>query len=433
MPAKATVPVQDLLDYLNAGTTAFQAIAETSRRLRAAGFSELNEAEAWKLKPGGRYFVVRHGTALAAFALPAKLVSAPAFRIVGAHSDSPCLKVKAESETVVAGCAKVFVEVYGGPILSTWLDRPLSLAGRAVVETAHGSEIRLVDLRKPLAVVPNLAIHLNRDVNTSFEYNKQNHLPLILGNAREDKQPVLKGLVAEALGVKAEAIQALDLYAYAVEPASLVGANGEFFSSGRIDNLAACHAILQALVAAKPAAGAIPLGILFDAEEVGSQTPAGADSSFLDILLERIVLACGGGREDHLRALQASFLVSNDAAHAWHPNFADKHDPAYAPQINRGPVIKANANFRYATTAETAAVFAGLCREAGVPCQRFQVRSDLPCGSTIGPVSAAGLGMRTVDVGIPMWAMHSCRETAGVADAQAMTAVLQKFFSKKGE
>ncbi len=422
----------DLMVYLDRSPTMFQATAESIRRLEAAGFTRLDETAAWKLKAGGRHFVVRNETAVAAFVLPQSLARAPAFHIAGAHTDSPCLKVKADSEGVAAGCIRVAVEVYGGPINSTWLDRPLSLAGRAIVRGAGGkAETRLLDLRQPVAVIPNLAIHLNRDVNTAFEYNKQTHLPLVLGNAANGQSRVLRSLVANALGLKsAEAILELDLYAYDCQAAQRTGAAGEFISSGRIDNLAACHAILAALAKAKPAPGSIALGILFDNEEIGSQTPMGADSSFLKTLLERIVIGCGGNREALLRSLASSFLISNDAAHAVHPNFTDKHDGAYAPVVNGGPVIKLNANFRYATTAATAAVFADLCRQAKIPCQRLVNRSDLPAGSTIGPVTSASLGIRGVDVGIPMWAMHSCRETAGTRDHAAMRDVLKRFFSE---
>jgi aspartyl aminopeptidase len=424
--------VNDLMVYLDRSPTMFQAAAESIRRLEAAGFTRLEETAAWKLKAGGRHFVVRNETAVAAFVLPKSLPQAPAFHIAGAHTDSPCLKVKPESEGVAAGCVRVAVEVYGGPIHSTWLDRPLSLAGRAMVRGAGGqAEMRLLDLQKPVAVIPNLAIHLNRDVNTAFEYNKQNHLPLVLGNAADAKTRVLRQLAAKALGLKtADAILELDLYAYDCQTAQRTGAAGEFISSGRLDNLAACHAILAALAKAAPAPGCIALGILFDNEEIGSQTPMGADSSFLKTLLERIVLGCGGDREGLLRSLAGSFLISNDAAHAIHPNFTDKHDGAYAPTVNGGPVIKLNANFRYATTAATAAVFADLCRQAKVPCQRLVNRSDLPAGSTIGPVTSASLGIRGVDVGIPMWAMHSCRETAGTRDHAAMRDVLKLFFTK---
>jgi aspartyl aminopeptidase len=421
----------DLMSYLDRSPTMFQATAESVRRLMAAGFTPLDETDSWKLSPGGRHFVVRNNTAVAAFVLPKALPKAPVFRIAGAHTDSPCLKVKADSESVAAGCIRVAVEVYGGPINSTWLDRPLSLAGRAIVRGVNGrGEVRLVNLQKPVAVIPNLAIHLNRDVNTAFEYNKQNHLPLVLGNASDAKARTLRPLVAAALGLKdPEAILELDLYAYDCQPAQRVGAAGEFVCSGRLDNLAACHAILAALPKAEPAKGSIALAILFDNEEIGSQTPMGADSSFLKTLLERIVLGCGGGREALLQSLAGSFLISNDAAHAIHPNFTDKHDGAYAPTVNGGPVIKLNANFRYATTADTAAVFADLCRQAKVPCQRLVNRSDLPAGSTIGPMTSASLGIRGVDVGIPMWAMHSCRETAGTRDHAAMRDVLKLFFT----
>lgn len=429
MREKGTGKEHDLCLFLDSSPTAFHATSEIVRRLKESRFIPLDEREEWTLRPGGAYFVSRNDSAVIAFRLGKKVPHESGFMMAGAHTDSPLLKVKPEAESVGRGTVRVTTEIYGGPIVSTWLDRELAIAGRVMVKDKRGWVPRLVDTKRPVAIIPNLAIHMNREVNKGFEYNPQNHLQAIL--SLEDKgdvsSQVLKRVIAETVGVAKEAIGEMDLFLYDPRPATPFGPRGEFYASGRIDNLASCHAILAALIEAK-GGDATAVALFFDNEEIGSRTPMGADSAFLAAVLERIVMAHDAGREEFHRALARSFLVSCDAAHAVHPNFAEKHDPHYAPVMGGGPVIKASAGFKYATTAETAERFRELCRRAGVPCQKIANRSDVPSGSTIGPMTSALLSVPGVDVGVPIWAMHSIRETAAFSDHQALIAALKELY-----
>lgn len=421
----------ELLTFINKSATSFHAAAALIQKLEEKGFTLLKEEESWAVRPGGKYYVVRNNSALIAFTLGKESPVKRGFRLIGAHTDSPLFKIKNESEYVSGNYLKVGVEVYGGPILNTWLDRELSLAGRVMIREKGGSIQKLIKTKRPVAVIPNLAIHMNREVNKGFELNRQNHLPAVFSAYNDEPQKgALRRFVARELGIHPEKMGEMDLFLFDATPGMYTGMNTELITAGRIDNLAMCHAALNALLSSEnPDVSAV--AAFYDNEEVGSNTLQGAGSSFLKDTLNRLLSAFGDSAPDSwYRAAARSFMISADMAHALHPNFSDKHDPDYAPRINQGPVIKLNANFRYATTAETASLFEDLCRDEEIPCQKMTNRSDIPSGSTIGPVSSASLGIRTVDVGNPMWAMHSIRETAGVLDHDYMTRAFRAFFNR---
>jgi aspartyl aminopeptidase len=416
----------DLIDFIDASPSPWHAVASAEQRLLACGFTRLEEAERWAVQPGRRYYTVRGGASLIAFVAGSRPLADSGFRIVGAHTDSPGLRLKPRAAIAGDGLLRLGVEVYGGPILATFTDRDLSLAGRVVMRTAAGPQTRLLRFEQPLLRLPNLAIHMNREVNEQgLKLNKQTELPLILGQlgAGKDAEARLRTLLAEAVQCKAGDLLSWELAVYDVQPGSLWGADGEFIADSQLDNLASCHAALTALMAAgTPAATCV--AALFDHEEVGSESAAGAGGSFVSDVLARIGLQADLDAEDSLRALARSFFISADMAHAYNPNFSAAYEPEHKVQVNAGPVIKTNASQRYSTGAETAARFMDLCAQAGVPCQQYSHRSDLGCGSTIGPIVAARLGIASVDVGSPMWAMHSARESAGAHDHAWMIAAL---------
>jgi len=417
------VPVQDLLEYIDSSPTPFHAVAETVTRLDACGYRSLEEAEPWDVGPGDKVYVVRGGGSIAAFHMGTTPPSDAGFHLVGAHTDSPNLRVKPNPELEQAGYGQLGVEPYGGVLLHTWLDRDLSLAGRALL--ADGSA-RLVDFGRELLRVPSLAIHLNRKVNSEgLKLNAQKHMaPILAVDGLQDID--LRALVAEELGeVKGEEILAWDLMAYDVQPATRSGVSREFIHAARIDNLASCHAGLTALLAAESDADVTRGVVLYDHEEVGSRSAQGAASDFLRSCLQRL---SGTSAEDYHRAVAKSFLISADMSHAIHPNYVDRHEPKHQPMLGGGPVVKINVNQSYATDGESWASFERWAREADVSTQRFVVRSDLGCGSTIGPITAAELGIRTVDAGNPMLSMHSCREVAAAADVPKMIDVMKRFF-----
>lgn len=430
-------PADDLISYVDAAPTPWHAVRETLRRLEAAGYRALDEAESWSVKPGDRVYVVRAGSTIAALEIGDAPLEQAGFRLVGAHTDSPNLRVKPNAQLKRSGQHQLGVEIYGGVLLYTWLDRDLSLAGRVVVRGSGGIESRLVRFDRPMLRVPSLAIHLDRAVNSEgLLLNAQSHMAPVLalesGGALD-----LKGMLADAVRGTGETlgasdVLAFDLCAYDVVPAARGGARGEYVFAPRLDNLASCHAAVSALLDA-PKAPQVTRGVfLFDHEEVGSASAQGAEGPFLRDVLTRICEAHPNAARDSVpRALARSFFVSADMAHALHPNYADKHEPQHQPQLGGGPVIKSNANQRYATDAEGQARFELWCAEADVTPQRFVTRTDLACGSTIGPITAANLGMKVVDVGNPMLSMHSCREMAGAADVAKMIAVLRAFFSAR--
>lgn len=421
------MPVQDLLRYIDAAPTPFHAVAETTRRLDAAGFRSLHETDPWDVAAGERVYLTRGGGSLAAFHMGSAPAPDAGFRLVGAHTDSPNLRIKPNPETAKSGYSQLGLEPYGGVLLHTWLDRDLSIAGR--VSMRDGST-RLVRFGRTLLRIPSLAIHLNRKVNTEgLQLDAQKHMSAIL--ALGDLEGVaLRDLVAKELGdVSPSDILGWDLMAYDVQAASLGGASQELIQAARLDNLTSCHAAVTALLETTEPVEFTRGIVLYDHEEVGSRSAQGAASDFLRSCLQRLA---GDLPEEFHRAVARSFLVSTDMAHAVHPNYSDMHEPKHQPRFGAGPVIKINVNQSYATDGESWASFERWAEEADVPTQRFVVRSDLGCGSTIGPITAAELGIRTVDVGNPMLSMHSCREVAAAADVPKMIAVMKRFFGAEG-
>jgi aspartyl aminopeptidase len=428
-------PVADLLAYLDRSPTPYHAVAETRRRLAAAGFRECAETDVWELSPGDRRYAVRGEASLVAFQVGEEAPAEAGFRIVGAHTDSPNLRLRPQPDVLSQGYRQLAVEPYGGVLLHTWLDRDLSLAGRVTLRAGGATRTLLCDFGRPLLRIPNLAIHLQRELHRKgLELNPQTQLVPVTG--LEDGPPWVELLAAELrAGGQADVapadVLAFDLMAYDTQPAAVAGVRGEFVQASRLDNLASCHAGVSALLAAADRASrATRVLVLYDHEEVGSRSAQGAAGPLLADALARVVAAFKGGEPQGLpRALARSLLVSADMAHAVHPNFADKHADGHRPVIGRGPVIKQNANQSYASDAHTAGLFRALCEEAGLEPQYFVSRNDLACGSTIGPITAARVGIPTVDVGNPMLSMHSCREMAGSADVAPMLDVLRRFYA----
>lgn len=424
---------QQLIDFLYDSPTAFHAVANVKSTLEDNGFVEVKEADKWSLEKGGKYYTTKNDSALIAFTVGNGEVEENGFKIVGAHTDSPTFRIKPNSEMISENnYVKLNTEVYGGLIRSTWMDRPLSVAGRVVVkgENPLYPVSKLVNIKKPILIIPSLAIHMNREANSGCELNPQKDtLPLLaMVTEKLEKGNALLNTVAKELEVAREEIIDFDLFLYEFEKGSIVGLNDEFISAGRLDDLQMVHAGIEALIQA-PVTSGVNVMVCFDNEEVGSSTKQGADSDMLANVLERIVLCLGKGREDFFRALGKSFIVSGDNAHAVHPNSPEKADPTNRPIINAGPVIKINANCAYTSDSDSSAVYELICKEAGVPVQKFVNRSDVRGGSTIGPISSTHLNIRSVDIGNPTLAMHSIRELAGVADHTYVTKSFVKFFS----
>src|SRR5271168_380886 len=407
-------------EFIDASPSPFHACATVGGRLLASGYTELRETDPWPAEPG-RYFIVRAGSLVAWNATD----PTGAFRIVGAHTDSPNLRVKQHPDRVVTGWRVVALEPYGGAWLNSWLDRDLGISGRLSVRDGNGISHRLVRIDDPILRVPQLAIHLADD-RKSLTLDPQRHVNAVWGVGEQAKSFV--GYVAEQVGVAPRDVLAADLMTHDLRPSSVIGAEASLLSAPRLDNQASCYAGLEALLAAKPG-NVVPVLVLFDHEEVGSSSDHGAQSDLLGTVLERIVLAAGGSREDFLRRLPASLLASADMAHATHPNYPERHEPSHLIEVNAGPVLKVHPNLRYATDGRTAAAFELACRQAGVPLQRYEHRADLPCGSTIGPMTAARTGIPTVDVGAAQLAMHSARELMGTHDVAGYSAALQAFLS----
>lgn len=430
---QARTAAEELIAFIDASPSPWHAVASSEERLRAHGFSRLAEDERWQLVAGGRYYVVRGGASIIAFVIGSLPLAEAGLRIVGAHTDSPGLRLKPNAAQAGDGLLRLAVEVYGGPILATFTDRDLSLAGRVVLRHRAGVETRLLRFERPLLRLPNLAIHMNREVNEKgLKLDKQSELPLILGMAGAAASPdeagaQLRSLLAGAVHAEASDLLSWELAAYDVQQGAFWGAEEEFIAASRLDNLASCHAALAALLAGgSPTATCV--AAFFDHEEVGSESATGAGGSFIADVLARIGEQCGLDNEDRRRCLARSFFISADMAHAYQPNFPAAYEPGHKLRVNGGPAIKSNANQRYSTNAETAARFMRLCEQAGVPCQQYSHRSNLGCGSTIGPMLAAQLGIASVDVGAPLWAMHSLRESAGVLDHAWMIAALAAHF-----
>lgn len=420
--------IESLVAYLDASPTPYHAVAAAARRLEADGFAALDLEERWVDIPERGY--VTSGGALVAWSLPPDSEPLPPMRIVGAHTDSPGLRIRPQPDQESAGFRQLGVEVYGGALVNSWLDRDLGLAGRVAVTSADrpGVTTRLVRIDRPLLRVPQLAIHLDRSVNEQgLKLDRQQHLTPIWGTG-PTREGDFRRFLATTVGVPESSIRGWDLLVTDLAPATRVGLGRSLLSSGRLDNLCCCWAAVDALVAADGAdTGAVT--VLFDHEEVGSTSATGADGALLPAILERIATGRGGDREDLLRSLAASAVASADMAHATHPNYPERHEPAHTVRIDGGPVIKLNVNQRYATDAMTQAAFEVACEVAGVPVQRFTTRGDMPCGSTIGPVTAARLGVATVDVGVAQLAMHSARELCGVDDPTRFRDALIAWFA----
>jgi aspartyl aminopeptidase len=422
---------RDLCQYAHASPSPFHAVAETSRRLEAAGFKALDLALPWELEPTRGYYVRRADASVVAFRLGRRSPVEAGFRVAGAHTDSPTLRLKPDPTAGREGYAQLGVEVYGGALLHTWLDRDLGLAGRLVLDTPEGLAGRLVRLDEPLCRVPSLAIHLDREVNDrGLVLNRQGHLPPIF--ALGDPEPATRALwerLTAQVGASPEALRGFDLGLYDLTEPAVGGLDGAFVFSARLDNLGSCHAATAALAEAAGTFAHTAAIALFDHEEIGSQSGHGAAGPFLREVLGRVLESLGdSGPSAFSRAMAQSFCVSADMAHAVHPNFTDKHEPRHLPRMNKGPVLKSNTQQRYASDGMVAGRLRALAREAGVPLQDFVTRTDLACGTTIGPITAASLGMPTVDVGNPMLSMHSARECAGAQDVAPMVSLLRALF-----
>ena len=417
---------QQLTDFLATSPTPFHAVEQMAVGLSEAGFERLAETDAWSMRPAGRYFITRNDSSIIAWTMPVEgALAESGFRMVGAHTDSPCLKVKPQPELHRHGYVQLGVEVYGGVLLNPWFDRDLSLAGRVSYlnqrdQVAH----RLINFSQAVAIIPSLAIHLDRQANTSRSINAQTYLPPILGQTEE--KPDLRTLLHRRLEADggSDIAQVLDyeLCFYPTQPPEFIGLEQEFIASARLDNLLSCFIGLQALLGADTDQAA--LLVANDHEEVGSTSTAGARGPMLRQMLERVV----PDPQQRGRALSRSVLISADNAHGVHPNFSDRHDDNHGPLLNHGPVIKLNANQHYASNSETSAIFRKLAADEDTPVQAFVVRSDMACGSTIGPLTAAEIGVRTIDIGVPQWAMHSIREVAGTRDAFNLSRILRRFF-----
>lgn len=418
-----------LLAFIDASPSPFHACVETARQLEASGFRRVDEEKAWSSDPG-RFYLSREG-GIAAWVVAEGTAPSAGFRVIGAHTDSPNLRVKPRADTGRAGYRQLGVEVYGGVLLNTWLDRDLGLSGRVMVRGSNGPESRYLLVQRPILRVPQLAIHLDREINTKgLLLNKQAHMSPVwaLGGPQEEH---FVQFIASELDVAPKDVLTWDVMCHDTNPSTVWGLKDEFISAPRLDNLASCFSGLQALleVADRASSDSIPAVTFFDHEEVGSSSTRGAGGPILKDCMERSVLARGGGREDYHRAIASSICVSADMAHATHPNYAERHEPDHFLEINAGPVIKINANQRYASEAETEAVFQTACEQAGVPFQKWVNRTDLACGSTIGPITASVTGIKTVDVGNPMLAMHSIREMAGSRDPGYMRRALAAFLA----
>jgi aspartyl aminopeptidase len=436
MPSPRNAPeLDDLIAFLDASPTPYHAVKEAVQRLEGAGYRELGERSSWEIEAGDRCYVTRSGGSVLAFELGSEPIAEAGLHIVAAHTDSPNLRVKPNPDVRSHGYRQIAVEPYGGVLLHTWLDRDLGLAGRVSIAAGESPRTVLVDIRRPVARIPSLAIHLQREIRTEgLKLNEQTHLPPITGMESGAELATLLRAELEAAGedaLDADDILGFDLMFYDLQGAVVGGAAGDFLFSGRLDNLASSHAALTALLRAgkRGRTAFTRMVVLHDHEEVGSRSPQGAGGTFLLDVVERLAsLTSDGDTEARPRAIAQSMLVSADVAHAVHPSYADRHEAGHKPVLGGGPVLKVNSNLSYATDATTKAVFASVCRRAGVPVQHFVTRSDLGCGSTIGPITAARVGVATVDVGIPLLSMHSSREMIGVADVEPMVRALATFF-----
>lgn len=423
---------QNLIDFIYESPSPYHVVKNTKNLLLSNGFSELKLTNKWNIETGKKYFVCQNNTSLFAFIVGTGEIEKDGYKIIAAHSDAPTFKIKPSPEISVDGkYIKFNTETYGSPILSTWFDRPLSVAGRVSVRGSDilNPETYLVNISQPIVVIPNLPIHMNRAVNEGVALNRQvDMLPVTtIINEELNKDLLLVNKISKEIDVPVEDILEVDLNLYDFTKGSIIGLNNEFISSGKLDDLAMVHAGLTAIVNA-PAAKANNMLAIFDNEEVGSRSKQGAGSPILKDILNRIAIVQNKNTEDSQRAIYNSFMISADMAHALHPNHPDKHDPVTRPVINSGPAIKIEGNQKYTTDSDSGAVFEMICQKSAIPFQKFVNRSDMRGGGTLGNVSAGQLAIRSVDVGNPMWAMHSIRETSGVDDHMYMTNAFKSFY-----
>lgn len=429
--------INRLLSFLDASPVNFLAVKNIADMLEAGGFRRLNPAlPIGTVNAGDRFFVTKNDSSIFAFRIGAKTLADAGFHMICAHADSPTFRIKPNAEMLCeGGLVKLNTEVYGGPIMSTWFDRPLTLAGRVIVRSQDvmQPQTMLLHIKRPLLQISNLAIHFNRQVNDGVKLSKQKDVLPLLGqiNSQLEAGNLLMNVIVEELNkqrpIQQEDILDFDLYLADTTPACTFGVHNEFISAGRLDDLSMCFAGLEAMLAAHDTDTTQVLAI-FDNEETGSQTKQGAGSPFLSYMLKRIALAQSHTEEAYYQAVERAFMISADNAHAWHPNYAEKYDPTNHPMLGGGPVIKFNAAQKYASDAASAAVFAGLCAKAGVPCQRFVNHSDVAGGSTLGNILASSIPLRGVDMGNAILAMHSCRETGSVRDHEYCVKVFTEFF-----
>lgn len=427
--------IERLLSFLDASPVSFLAVRNIANELEKNGFRRVNAQEPLgKVEAGDRFFVTKNDSSVYAFHIGKKPLADAGFHMICAHCDSPTFRVKPNAEMdSEGGIVKLNIEVYGGPIMSTWFDRPLTLAGRVIVkgDDVMRPKTLLLHVKRPLLQISNLAIHFNRQVNDGVKLSRQKDVLPILGiiNDEMEKGNLLMNVITDELNVKKEDILDFDLYLADATPACTFGAHGEFISSGRLDDLSMCWAGVEAmLVASSEVPDTTRVLALFDNEETGSQTKQGAGSPFLSYMLKRVALAQGGTEEAYYQAVERAFMISADNAHAWHPNYGEKYDPTNHPMLGGGPVIKFNAAQKYASDAASAAIFAGICEKAGVPCQRFVNHSDVAGGSTLGNILASSVPLQGVDMGNAILAMHSCRETGSVIDHEYAVKAFTQFY-----
>lgn len=421
----------ELLDFIDQSPTPYHVVDNMVKLLKANGFAELKESDQWSLLPGQNYYVTRNGSSIIAFRTGSNDAVKCGIRMVGAHTDSPCLKVKPSPEKTKKGYFQLGVEVYGGALLNPWFDRDLSIAGRVNYSTKYRQlETTLVDFEHPVAIIPSLAIHLDRTANEERKVNPQQDIPPVLMLTSGDEERSFRELLKEQIKAQddessVEEVLDYDLCFYDTQPGAVVGLEEEFVTAARLDNLLSCFIGMYSLIDSDNKFTS--LLVCNDHEEVGSASAIGAQGPFLRSVLDRLA----GDSQKFTRMIDQSIFVSADNAHGVHPNYADRHDDSHGPILNKGPVIKYNANQRYATNSKTGALFRHLCQKTEVPFQSFAIRSDMACGSTIGPITASELGVQTVDVGVPQWAMHSIRETAGAKDGYYLYQVLKEFYANE--
>ncbi|MBQ5404919.1 MAG: M18 family aminopeptidase [Bacteroidales bacterium] len=423
----------DLIDFISYSPSTFHVVRNIKAALLRKGFKELLLSESWQVEKEGKYFVSQNDTALAAFVVGMGQPEKDGFRVIAAHTDSPAIKIKPHPEMVVGNSyIKLNPEVYGGAILNTWFDRPLSIAGRVVLKSKNPfvPEVRQLNVKRPVLQIPNLAIHFNREVNDGVKINPQKDLCPLLACVKSplEGENYLAEIISKELNISPDSILDFDLSLYDIQKGCLTGADNEFISSAKLDNLSMIHAGMESLFNS-PNINATQVMVCFDNEEIGSRTRQGAASPFLKNIIERLILRLGGTAEDYFRSIYNSFMISADCAHALHPNYTEMSCPTNRPVINKGPVLKYNASQKYCTDAESAAVFANLAALAHSPLQKFTNRSDLSGGSTLGSITTAQTDFKCVDVGTPILAMHSIRELGGVYDHFNMKNIFKVFFS----